>query len=93
MSATSVPIPRAQSAIAWKTTLILIPFITVAVLLWLRHIEVQALAQRNISPHGTVPSFQLVNQNGQPYGSAQLAGKIWIADFIFHQLSRAVSDD
>lgn len=83
MSATSVPIPRAQSAIAWKTTLVLIPFITVAILLWLRHVEVQALAQRNISSHGTVPPFQLVNQNGQPYGSAQLAGKIWIADFIF----------
>jgi len=85
MNATSLPIRRAasQSAIAWKTTLILIPFITVGLLLWLRHVEVRALAQRNISSYGTVPSFQLVNQNGQPYGSAQLTGKIWIADFVF----------
>ena len=85
MNATSVPIQRAtsQSAIAWKTTLILIPFITLGILLWLRHVEVHALAQRNISSYGKVPSFQLVNQNGQPYGSAQLAGKIWIADFVF----------
>jgi len=30
-----------------------------------------------------VPPFQLVNQNGQLFGSAQLNGKIWIADFIF----------
>jgi protein SCO1/2 len=85
MNATSVPIRRApsQSAIAWKTTLILIPFITVGILLWLRHVEVNALAQRSIHSYGRVPSFQFVNQNGQPYGSAQLAGKIWIADFIF----------
>jgi len=30
-----------------------------------------------------VPHFQLVNQEGQPFDSAQLAGKIWIADFIY----------
>jgi len=30
-----------------------------------------------------VPTFQLTNQNGQPFGSGQLAGKIWIADFIY----------
>jgi protein SCO1/2 len=30
-----------------------------------------------------VPKFELVNQEGQPFGSAQLTGKIWIADFIF----------
>lgn len=71
------------SAMAWKTTLILIPFITAGLLLWLRHLEVRALAQRTVSSYGTVPSFQLVNQNAQPFGSAQLIGKIWIADFIF----------
>lgn len=68
---------------AWKITLVLIPFVTLGLLLWLRHVEVQALKQRAISSYGTVPSFQLVNQNGQPFGSAQLAGKIWIADFIY----------
>lgn len=85
MNAASAPIHRVPSrnAIAWKTTLILIPFITAGILLWLRHVEARALAQRSISSYGTVPSFQLVNQNGQPFGSAQLAGKIWIADFIF----------
>src|SRR5262249_56966991 len=29
------------------------------------------------------PTFQLTNQNGQPFGAAQLSGKIWIADFIY----------
>src|SRR5439155_16510992 len=33
--------------------------------------------------YGTVPAFQLTNQNGQTFGSPQLAGKIWIADFIY----------
>ena len=74
---------RSRSAIAWKITLVLIPVITAALLLWLRQVEVTALRQRVISLYGTVPSFQLVNQDGQPFGSAQLVGKIWIADFIF----------
>jgi len=85
MSATSVPLQREtpRSALAWKTTLILIPFVTVGLLLWLWHVEVNALRQRTVSSYGSVPSFELVNQNGQPFGSADLLGKIWIADFIF----------
>jgi protein SCO1 len=69
--------------IAWKTTLILIPVATLGLLLWLRNLEVNALRQRTVSSYGTVPSFQFTNQNGQPFGSGQLAGKIWIADFIY----------
>jgi protein SCO1/2 len=85
MNTTSVTIPsaRSRSVIAWKVILILIPFVTLALLLWLRSLEVNALRQRTVSSYGTVPPFQLVNQNGQPFGSAQLNGKIWIADFIY----------
>jgi len=72
-----------RSGIAWKVTLILIPLVTLGLLLWLRNVEVVALRQRNVSSYSTVPSFQLVNQNGQAFGSAQIAGKIWIADFIY----------
>ena len=32
---------------------------------------------------GAVPEFQLTDQTGQPFDSKVLAGKIWIADFIF----------
>jgi protein SCO1/2 len=32
---------------------------------------------------GTVPDFSLVNQSTEPYGTAQLKGRPWIADFIF----------
>ena len=85
MSTTSATIHRAPSGsgIVWKVTLILIPLLTLALLLRLRQLEVNALRQRTVSSYGTVPSFQFVNQNGQPFGSAQLAGKIWIADFIY----------
>ncbi len=85
MNTTFVTTDRAPSGsgIIWKVTLILIPVVTLGLLLWLRNVEVAALRQRTVSSYGTVPSFQLTNQNGQPFGSAQLAGKIWIADFIY----------
>ncbi len=85
MNTTSATMDRApiRRGIVWKTTLILIPIVTLAVLLCLRNVEVTALRQRSISAYGTVPGFQLTNQNGQPFGSAQLSGKIWIADFIY----------
>ena len=85
MNTTSATLDRAptRSGIVWKTTLILIPIVTLAVLLCLRNAEVTALRQRSISAYGTVPGFQLTNQNGQPFRSAQLSGKIWIADFIY----------
>jgi protein SCO1/2 len=85
MNADSVtaPVVPSRSAIVWKVTLILIPLITLGLLLWLRQLEVQALRQRTISSYGSVPPFQLTNQDGQPFGSAQLAGKIWIADFVY----------
>lgn len=31
---------------------------------------------------GPVPAFELVDQNGSVFSSAQLAGKIWVADFF-----------
>jgi protein SCO1/2 len=85
MNTTFVTTDRAptRTGVAWKVTLILIPLITLGLLLWLRQLEVNALQQRTVSSYGTVPAFQLTNQNGQPFGSAQLAGKVWIADFIY----------
>lgn len=32
---------------------------------------------------GTLPEFDLINQNAEPYGTRQLEGRPWIADFIF----------
>jgi len=32
---------------------------------------------------GGLPAFTLTDQRGQPFGSRELAGKVWVADFIF----------
>jgi protein SCO1/2 len=32
---------------------------------------------------GGLPAFTLTDQRGQPFGSRELVGKIWVADFIF----------
>lgn len=32
---------------------------------------------------GTVPAFSLVAQDGEAFGTRQLAGKVWVANFIF----------
>ncbi len=63
--------------------LILFPVVIGASMLWLRHVEVQRLASRQIQGYGLIPPFQLINQDGQAFGSSNLAGKIWIADFIY----------
>ncbi len=85
MNASTTTLDSQSSRIAtlWKTVLIAIPILTLALLLWLRQLEVTALRQRTVSSYGTVPEFLLVNQDGQNFGSAQLRGKIWIADFIY----------
>jgi protein SCO1 len=67
----------------WKAILIAIPVVTLVLLIWLRQLEVNALRQRTVSSYGTVPEFELTNQDGRAFGSAQLRGKIWIADFIY----------
>lgn len=58
------------------------PLVIAATLFWLRHTEVDRLRSRVLQSHGSVPSFALINEKGRTFGSAQLQGKIWIADFI-----------
>jgi protein SCO1/2 len=79
----AVRTPAPTRGTAWKVTLILIPLVTAGVLFWLRQLQVNALSSHTLPSYGTVPSFDLVNQDSQPFGSNQLSGKIWIADFIF----------
>jgi protein SCO1/2 len=38
---------------------------------------------------GTLPAFTLTDQRGQPFGTRDLAGKIWVADFIFTSCQEA----
>jgi protein SCO1/2 len=85
MNATSFPPNNASTrgGLAWKTTLLALPLVVATVFFFVWRNQVDQLASRAVEPRGKVPNFQLVNQNGRPFGSAQLIGKIWIADFIF----------
>ena len=83
-TATAIQRPAASAkSIAWYATLVLLPLLTAAFLFWLRHAQMERNARRTIANYGTVPAFQLTNQDGQPFGTDQLNGKIWIVDFIF----------
>ena len=75
--------PLSPSALAWKATLILIPLLTAGGLFFLRQAEVTRLRNHVLPNYGTVPPFQLTDQDGQPFGLERLLGKIWIADFIY----------
>jgi protein SCO1 len=86
MNATATTAVDRQSSRAttlWKATLIAIPIITLLLLLWLQRLQVNALRERAISSYGNVPEFTLTNQDGKNFGSSDLRGKIWIADFIY----------
>ncbi len=37
----------------------------------------------NLPSYGVVQTFSLTDQNGKPFSSTQLDGKIWVADFFF----------
>ena len=71
------------SSVVWYATLIILPLATAAFLFSVRQTRVHQLAQRNLADYGTAPEFRLTNQNGAPFGSIELKGKIWIADFVF----------
>ena len=73
----------ATASTLWKVTLIAIPVLTLIALIWLRQLEVTALRQRTVSSYGAVPEFTLTNQDGKDFGSADLRGRIWIADFVY----------
>ena len=74
--------PTAFSS-AWRWMLLLFPIVVGGGLLLLRQLEVSALAHRSLQNHGAVGPFSLTNQFDQKFGSENLAGKIWIADFVF----------
>ncbi|HEY4283977.1 MAG TPA: SCO family protein [Chthoniobacterales bacterium] len=68
---------------AWKVILLGIPLVVATVFFFIWRMEINRLASRTVATYGQVPAFRLTNQNGQPFGSSDLANKIWIADFVF----------
>ena len=83
VSSADRPPDPSVAAKTWRWVLLLFPIVIAAGLILLRQFEATALARRSLGNFGSVPSFQLTNQDGRPFGSAQLAGRIWIADFVF----------
>ena len=86
MSTITAPAARRNSSLlsdTWRWILLLFPIVIAAGLFLLRQIEVNALARRSLPDLRNCSPFQLTNQDGKPFGSSQLAGKIWIADFVF----------
>jgi protein SCO1 len=75
--------PLSGSALAWKATLILIPLLTAIGLFLLRQAQVAHFARHTLPKDGVVPPFQLIDQTDASFGSEQLRGKVWIADFIY----------
>src|SRR5207248_4967638 len=82
-SAATVERQSSKASTLWKATLIAIHIVTLVFLIWLRQLEVNALRQRTVSSYGSVPEFALINQDGKNFGSTDLRGKIWIADFVY----------
>ncbi len=70
-------------SLAWKAMMLLTPLLILAGLLLLRQAQVARLSSHSLPNDGLVPPFQLVDQNGQSFGTEQLKGKIWIADFVY----------
>ena len=86
MNTAGTPAHPAQPSVAartWRWILLLFPIAITAGLVLLRQFEASALARRPLASYGVVPPFQLTNQEGNTFGSPQLAGRIWIADFVF----------
>ncbi|MDQ2825108.1 MAG: SCO family protein [Verrucomicrobiota bacterium] len=85
MNAASIPVSRAPSrhATFWKTIVLGSPLLVATVFFFVWRSQVDHLANRTVQSYGTVPPFQLINQNGESFSSDRLVGKIWIADFIF----------
>ncbi len=83
-SAAAIPDSSAlRKSRAWNLVLIGFPLVVAAGLFALRQVQVHRLTRHDFPSYGSVPPFQLTNQNGHSFGSADLAGKIWIADFIY----------
>jgi cytochrome oxidase Cu insertion factor (SCO1/SenC/PrrC family) len=83
MTTATLSAAPAGRAFAWKATLLAIPLVVATVGFFIWRGQVERLTSRNIATYGSVPAFQLTNQDGQPFGSTNLANKIWIADFVF----------
>jgi len=65
----------------------LICFTAVSTYFFVNELKRIKSSKPNLQVLGEVPKFELTNQYGEPFGSKDLKGKIWVADFIFTRCS------
>ena len=75
MTAQPPPHPARFLHPLWALFALLVLGLPAAVLLWPQ----QPPPER----YGQLPAFSHTDQQGQPFGSAQMAGGVWVTDFIF----------
>ncbi|MBK9089013.1 MAG: SCO family protein [Holophagales bacterium] len=73
------PSPRVSPALA--TTLVVLLLAVVAAVAWL--LMRRPSDGTDLPRLGAAPAFDLVSEQGKTFSHADLAGKVWIADFIF----------
>ena len=81
------PPPPRRPTPTWTARLVAQPLFWAAVVGVLFGMPVVRSMTRNLQAAppvlGTLPAFTLTNQRGEPFGTRELAGKVWVADFVF----------
>jgi len=84
---TSAPPSPSEPRVPITARLIQKPFVWAIVMGVLFGVPIYRSMTRRITASpavlGGLPPFTLTDQRGQPFGTRELAGKIWVADFIF----------
>jgi protein SCO1 len=81
------PPPRPRPAPTWTARLVGQPLFWAALVGVLFGLPVVRSMTRRLQAAppvlGSLPAFTLTDQSGQPFGTRELAGKVWVADFVF----------
>lgn len=77
------PSPRGRLLLTVFLSILLLAAVGIGLTGWPR----QALPR--LPDLGKLPSFQFVDQKGEAFDSARLAGKVWVGDFIFTSCAAA----
>ena len=79
--------PPSSRPVPWTARLIQNPIVWALVMGLLFGVPVYRSMTRRLTASppilGGLPAFTLTDQRGQPFGSRELTGKVWVADFIF----------
>lgn len=88
MSEPAAPVPSGSErpllqGILWGVLFVFLTGVVVAAVLQRRAAREEAARPRAPESIRQIPAFRLTDQHGRPFGSADLAGAPWVAQFIF----------